>query len=38
MKEVRYEMEQPEAAGEDDQLILRAQFGEDVLLILLEVE
>jgi hypothetical protein len=38
VKKIRYEVKQPQAAGEDDQLILRTEFGEDVLLVLLEVE
>jgi hypothetical protein len=35
MKQVSDQMQQPQAAGEHDKLIFLAQFGEDVLLILL---
>lgn len=35
MKQVCDQAQKPEASSKDDQLILRAQFGEDVLLVLL---
>jgi hypothetical protein len=36
VKQVAYQAEKPQASGKDDQLILSAEFGEDVLLILLD--
>lgn len=36
MQEIRDEAEQPQAAGEDDELILRTQLREEVLLVLLD--
>jgi hypothetical protein len=35
VEQIRDQAEKPEASGKDDQLILAAEFGEDVLLKLL---